>query len=50
MYSEYNLFNLQSLTVHDLYVGEGTDRTGVPMKLITLNSSLGRRQRSPWRG
>ncbi|XP_022682670.1 hydroxyphenylpyruvate reductase [Setaria italica] len=31
---------VRSLTVHNFYVGEGTDRTGVPTKLVTLNCSL----------
>ncbi|GJN06527.1 hypothetical protein PR202_ga24260 [Eleusine coracana subsp. coracana] len=31
---------VKSLTVHNFYVGEGTDRTGVPTKLVTLNCSL----------
>jgi len=26
--------------VHNFYAGEGTDRTGVPTKLVTLNCSL----------
>ena len=28
------------MTVHNFYAGEGTDRTGVPTKLVTLNCSL----------
>ncbi|CAL4966162.1 unnamed protein product [Urochloa decumbens] len=31
---------VKSLTVHNFYAGEGTDRTGVPTKLVTLNCSL----------
>lgn len=31
---------VQSLTVHNFYAGEGTDSTGVPTKLVTLNCSL----------
>lgn len=39
------LFNVksdpfQSLAVHNFYVGEGSDSTGVPTKLLTLNSTL----------
>lgn len=30
----------QSLAVHNFYVGEGSDSTGVPTKLLTLNSTL----------
>ncbi|TVU22988.1 hypothetical protein EJB05_32713 [Eragrostis curvula] len=31
---------VKSLTVHNFYVGAGTDGTGVPTKLVTLNCSL----------
>jgi len=31
---------LQSLTVHNLYVGEGLDFTGVPTKMLTVNVTL----------
>ncbi|KAG0535804.1 hypothetical protein BDA96_03G009900 [Sorghum bicolor] len=31
---------VKSLTVHNFYAGEGTDSTGVPTKLVTLNCSL----------
>ncbi|KAF8643686.1 hypothetical protein HU200_066746 [Digitaria exilis] len=31
---------VRGLTVHNFYAGEGTDRTGVPTKLVTLNCSL----------
>uniref|UniRef100_J3KXX5 Uncharacterized protein n=1 Tax=Oryza brachyantha TaxID=4533 RepID=J3KXX5_ORYBR len=31
---------VKSLTVGNFYAGEGTDRTGVPTKLVTMNSSL----------
>jgi len=34
------VLRLQSLTVHNFYAGQGTDRTGVPTKLVTLNCSL----------
>ncbi|XP_028807866.1 uncharacterized protein LOC114762537 [Neltuma alba] len=33
-------FTVKSLTVHNLYVGEGSDSTGVPTKLLTINGSL----------
>ncbi|KAF7814259.1 late embryogenesis abundant protein [Senna tora] len=31
---------VKSLTVHNLYIGEGSDFTGVPTKLLTVNGSL----------
>lgn len=31
---------MQSLTVHNLYAWEGTDFTGVPTKIMTINSTL----------
>ncbi|KAK6914880.1 Late embryogenesis abundant protein, LEA_2 subgroup [Dillenia turbinata] len=31
---------VRSLTVHDVYVMEGTDNTGVPTKMLTINGSL----------
>lgn len=31
---------LQSMTVHNVYFGEGSDTTGVPTKLLTINCSL----------
>lgn len=31
---------LQSLTVHNFYVGEGSDLTGVPTKMLTTNCSV----------
>jgi hypothetical protein len=31
---------LQSLTVHNLYLGEGSDSSGVPTKMLTVNGSL----------
>ncbi|KAJ1281878.1 hypothetical protein BS78_03G007300 [Paspalum vaginatum] len=31
---------VKRLTVHRFYAGQGTDRTGVPTKLVTLNCSL----------
>ncbi|KAI9109548.1 hypothetical protein K1719_018668 [Acacia pycnantha] len=31
---------VKSLTVHNLYVGEGSDFTGVPTKMLTINGSL----------
>ncbi|KAK7379994.1 hypothetical protein VNO78_32311 [Psophocarpus tetragonolobus] len=31
---------LQSLTVHNFYFGEGSDITGVPTKMLTVNCSL----------
>ncbi|KAF0917335.1 hypothetical protein E2562_017509 [Oryza meyeriana var. granulata] len=31
---------VKSLTVGNFYAGEGTDRTGVPTKLVTMNCSL----------
>ncbi|XP_058780546.1 uncharacterized protein LOC131654140 [Vicia villosa] len=31
---------VKSLTVHNLYVWEGTDFTGVPTKILTLNSTM----------
>lgn len=31
---------MQSLTVHNLYVGEGSDFTGVVTKMLTINGSL----------
>lgn len=34
------LFLLQSMTVHNVYFGEGSDTTGVPTKLLTINCSL----------
>jgi len=33
-------FSVKSLTVNNIYVGEGADSTGVPTKMLTLNSSL----------
>ena len=30
----------QSLTVHNFYLGEGADITGVPTKMLNLNCSL----------
>ncbi|KAA0059303.1 uncharacterized protein E5676_scaffold347G002240 [Cucumis melo var. makuwa] len=32
--------SVKSLAVHNFYVGEGSDSTGVPTKLLTLNSTL----------
>ena len=32
--------NVKSLTVHNLYVGEGLDFTGVPTKMLTVNVTL----------
>lgn len=31
---------VKSLTVHNLYIGEGADFTGVPTKMLTVNGSL----------
>lgn len=31
---------LQSLAVNNLYAGEGSDSTGVPTKMLTVNGSL----------
>lgn len=31
---------VKSLAVHNLYVGEGTDSSGVPTKMLTVNGSL----------
>lgn len=31
---------MQSLSIEDFYSGEGTDNTGVPTKLVTVNCSL----------
>lgn len=31
---------MQSLSMDDFYSGEGTDNTGVPTKLVTVNCSL----------
>jgi hypothetical protein len=31
---------LQSLTVHNFYFGEGSDVTGVPTKMLTVNCSM----------
>ncbi|TKY48171.1 Late embryogenesis abundant protein, LEA-14 [Spatholobus suberectus] len=31
---------VKSLTVHNLYVGEGSDSTGVPTKMLTVNGTL----------
>lgn len=31
---------LQSLTVHNFYFGEGSDMTGVPTKMLTMNCSM----------
>lgn len=31
---------VKSLTVHNLYIGEGSDFTGVPTKILTVNSTL----------
>ncbi|XP_062189294.1 uncharacterized protein LOC133892490 [Phragmites australis] len=31
---------VKTFTVHNFYAGEGTDRTGVPTRLVTLNCSL----------
>jgi hypothetical protein len=36
----YCVPTVQSLTVHNLHVGEGADGTGVPTKLVTLNCTL----------
>ena len=33
-------FIFQSLTVHNFYFGEGSDSTGVPTKMVTMNSSV----------
>lgn len=33
-------FSVKSLTVNNIYGGEGADSTGVPTKMLTLNSSL----------
>jgi hypothetical protein len=35
-----NYFFLQSLTVHNFYVGVGSDITGVPTKMLTVNCSM----------
>lgn len=32
--------SVKSLTVHNFYFGEGSDSTGVPTKLLTMNSSV----------
>ncbi|KAK7402298.1 hypothetical protein VNO78_14451 [Psophocarpus tetragonolobus] len=32
--------SVKSLTVHNLYVGEGSDFTGVPTKMLTINGTL----------
>lgn len=32
--------SVKSLTVNNIYVGEGSDSTGVPTKMLTLNGSL----------
>lgn len=31
---------VKSLTVHNFYFGEGSDSTGVPTKMVTMNSSV----------
>lgn len=31
---------LQSLAVHNFYFGEGSDKTGVPTKMLTVNCSV----------
>lgn len=36
----WRFFFFQSLTVHNFYFGEGSDSTGVPTKLLTMNSSV----------
>ena len=33
-------FLVQSLVVNNFYAGEGTDNTGVPTKLVTMNCTL----------
>lgn len=33
--------------MHNFYAGQGTDRTGVPTKLVTLNCSLKVNVRNP---
>lgn len=35
-----NAFLFQSLTVHNFYFGEGSDSTGVPTKMLTVNCSV----------
>ncbi|XP_062149266.1 uncharacterized protein LOC133857905 [Alnus glutinosa] len=32
--------SIKSLTVHNFYIGEGSDSTGVPTKMLTMNSSV----------
>ncbi|KAE7997452.1 hypothetical protein FH972_002088 [Carpinus fangiana] len=32
--------SMRSLTVHNLYLGEGSDSSGVPTKMLTVNGSL----------
>lgn len=32
--------SVKSLTVHNFYVGEGSDSTGVPTKMVTMNCSM----------
>lgn len=34
------LFGLQSLSIHSFYLGVGSDTTGVPTKMLTLNCSM----------
>ncbi|KAL2321287.1 hypothetical protein Fmac_030256 [Flemingia macrophylla] len=34
------LISVKSLTVHNFYFGEGSDKTGVPSKMLTVNCSV----------
>lgn len=34
------MWSLQSLSVNNFYVGEGSDSTGVPTKMLTMNGTL----------
>jgi hypothetical protein len=36
----WRFFFFQRLTVHNFYIGEGSDSTGVPTKMLTMNSSV----------
>lgn len=38
---------LQKMSVNNLYVGEGSDQTGVPSKMLTINCSLKMRVHNP---
>ncbi|CAN1331130.1 hypothetical protein LINPERPRIM_LOCUS35210 [Linum perenne] len=41
------LFFVKSLTIHNLYLAQGSDMTGVPTKMLTTNCSVGMKVYNP---